>query len=104
MKAFLEAIGLEDKGCNRLSPQEFEKLLTIRNYAMAPSGTFGLSKAEACRGGVACEEINPTTMESTKINGLYFIGETVDVTGELGGYNFQWAFSSAVVASKAIGS
>lgn len=104
MKAFLEAIGLEDKGCNRLSPQEFEKLLTIRNYAMAPSGTFGLSKAEACRGGVACEEINPTTMESTKTEGLYFIGETVDVTGELGGYNFQWAFSSAVVASKAIGS
>ncbi|MBD3809882.1 MAG: NAD(P)/FAD-dependent oxidoreductase, partial [Sulfuricurvum sp.] len=52
--------------------------------------------------GVACEEINPTTMKSTKIDGLYFIGETVDVTGELGGYNFQWAFSSAVVAAKAI--
>ncbi|MDD2828267.1 MAG: aminoacetone oxidase family FAD-binding enzyme [Sulfuricurvum sp.] len=104
MKAFLDAIGLEDKGCNRLNPQEFEKLLTIRNYAMAPSGTFGLSKAEACRGGVACGEINPSTMECTKIDGLYFIGETVDVTGELGGYNFQWAFSSAVVCAKAIGS
>jgi hypothetical protein len=69
---------------------------------MAPSGTFGFSKAEACRGGVACDEINPSTMESNKIKGLYFIGETVDVTGELGGYNFQWAFSSAVVCSAAI--
>lgn len=104
MKAFLDAVGLEDKACNRLNADEWEKLLRIRNYAMAPSGTFGLTKAEACRGGVACEEINPTSMESLKNKGLYFIGETVDVTGELGGYNFQWAFSSAVVAAKAIGS
>jgi len=52
MKAFLEAVGLEDKACNRLSSQEFDKLSSIRHYAMAPSGTFGLSKAEACRGGV----------------------------------------------------
>jgi len=47
-------------------------------------------------------EIDPLTMESVKMKGLYFIGETVDVTGELGGYNFQWAFSSAVVCSTAI--
>jgi hypothetical protein len=104
LKAFLDAVGLEDKACNRLSLPEWEKLSTIQRYAMAPSGTFGLSKAEACRGGVSCEEIDPKTMESIKIKGLYFIGETVDVTGELGGYNFQWAFSSAVVAAKAIGS
>lgn len=102
LKAFLEAVDLEDKACNRLNPQEWEKLMKIQNYAMAPSGTFGLSKAEACRGGVACEEINPSTMESAKIKGLYFIGETVDVTGELGGYNFQWAFSSAVVCASSI--
>ncbi|AFV96587.1 MULTISPECIES: NAD(P)/FAD-dependent oxidoreductase [unclassified Sulfuricurvum] len=102
IKAFLEAVGVEDKPCNRLSPNEWEHILRIRNYAMAPSGTFGLSKAEACRGGVACEEIDPKTMESKKVSGLYFIGETVDVTGELGGYNFQWAFSSAVVCSTAI--
>lgn len=102
MKSFLEVIGLEDKPCNSLSPQEREKLSLIRNYAMAPSGTFGFSKAEACRGGVACEEIDPFTMESRRVPGLYFIGETVDVTGELGGYNFQWAFSSAVVCSTAM--
>lgn len=102
MKAFLEAIGAEDKPCNRLTPQEWENIAKIRNYPMAPAGTFGLSKAEACRGGVACEEIDPLSMESKKVSGLYFIGETVDVTGELGGYNFQWAFSSAVVCSKAL--
>ncbi|MDD3769541.1 aminoacetone oxidase family FAD-binding enzyme [Sulfuricurvum sp. IAE1] len=104
MKSFLEAVGLEDKPCNRLDGGEWEKLSRIRSYPMAPSGTFGLSKAEACRGGVACSELDPATMESRKVKGLYFIGETVDVTGELGGYNFQWAFSSAVVAAKAIGS
>jgi hypothetical protein len=102
MKAFLEAVELEDKACNRLSSQEWEKLLRIRNYAMAPSGTFGFSKAEACRGGVACEEINLLTMEAHKVPNLYFIGETVDVTGELGGYNFQWAFSSGVVCASSI--
>lgn len=102
IKAFLEAIGVEDKPCSRLSEQERSTLALIRNYAMAPSGTFGFSKAEACRGGIACEEIDPQTMQSKKIAGLYCIGETVDVTGELGGYNFQWAFSSAVVCSAAI--
>ena len=101
-KAFLDAIALEDKPCNRLSSGEREKLALIQNYKMAPSGTFGLTKAEVCRGGVSALEIESQTMQSTKTKGLYFIGETVDVTGELGGYNFQWAFSSAVVASLAI--
>ncbi|MFA6189148.1 MAG: aminoacetone oxidase family FAD-binding enzyme [Sulfuricurvum sp.] len=101
-KAFLEAIGLEDKPCNRLNSDEREKLALIQNYKMAPSGTFGLTKAEVCRGGVACAELEVETMQSTIVKGLYFIGETVDVTGELGGYNFQWAFSSAVVCSWAM--
>lgn len=102
IKAFLETIMLEDKPCNRLSLEEREKLSKIQNYTMAPSGTFGLTKAEVCRGGVAHEEIDPLTMESRTVKGLYFIGETVDVTGELGGYNFQWAFSSAVVCMRGI--
>ncbi|MDP3267343.1 MAG: aminoacetone oxidase family FAD-binding enzyme [Sulfuricurvum sp.] len=101
-KAFLEAIGLEDKPCNRLNGDERDKLALIQTYKMAPSGTFGLTKAEVCRGGLACEELEVDTMQSTKIDGLYFIGETVDVTGELGGYNFQWAFSSAVVCAASI--
>lgn len=98
-KAFLEAIELEDKPCNRLNMQEYEKLGRIQNYKMAPSGTFGLTKAEVCRGGVADEELEVDTMQSVHTKGLYFIGETVDVTGELGGYNFQWAFSCAVVCA-----
>jgi len=104
IKAFLEAIALDDKPCNRLSSDEREKLSKVQNYTMAPSGTFGMSKAEVCRGGVAHDEIEVETMQSMRVKGLYFIGETVDVTGELGGYNFQWAFSSAVVAANAIGS
>lgn len=104
VKAFLDALGIEDKPCSRLNADEWETLSRIRSYAMAPAGTFGMSKAEACRGGVACGEIDPETMQSLKVPGLYFIGETVDVTGELGGYNFQWAFSSAVVCANAIGS
>jgi len=102
IKVFLDAIGLEDKPCNRLNAVEREKLARIQNYTMAPSGTFGLTKAEVCRGGIAASEIEIETLQSTKIKGLYFIGETVDVTGELGGYNFQWAFSSAVVCSSGI--
>ena len=101
-KAFLEAIGVEDKPCNRLNSDERARLALLQNYKMAPSGTFGLTKAEVCRGGLACEEVESHTMQSKKINGLYFIGETVDVTGELGGYNFQWAFSSAVVCAKGL--
>ncbi|MCX6061771.1 MAG: aminoacetone oxidase family FAD-binding enzyme [Campylobacterales bacterium] len=104
IKAFLEAIALDDKPCNRLTPEEREKLSKLQNYTMAPSGTFGFTKAEVCRGGVAHEELDVKTMQSMRVKGLYFIGETVDVTGELGGYNFQWAFSSAVVAANAIGS
>lgn len=101
-KAFLDAIALEDKPCNRLNADEWAKLSLIQNYKMAPSGTFGLTKAEVCRGGVSHEEIDPLCMESRHVRGLYFIGETVDVTGELGGYNFQWAFSSAVVCANGI--
>ena len=67
---------------------------------MAPAGNFGFTKAEACRGGVATSEIHSSTMQSLQIKGLYFIGEVTDVTGELGGYNFQWAFSSAVVCAR----
>jgi predicted Rossmann fold flavoprotein len=102
VSTFLEAIGVVDKPCNKLDMTQKALLQKLQNYTMAPSGTFGFSKAEVCRGGVTSEEIEKTTMESHKVPNLYFIGETVDVTGELGGYNFQWAFSSAVVCSSGI--
>jgi predicted Rossmann fold flavoprotein len=101
-RAFLEQIGVEDRPCNRLSAAELERLQTVHAYRFAPAGTFGFTKAEVSRGGVAAVMLNHYTMESLLREGLYFIGEVVDVTGELGGYNFQWAFGSAVAAARAL--
>ncbi len=94
-KAFLKSIGLEDKPVDKLNDFELKKLLELKNYTFAPAGNFGYQKAEVTRGGVSTDEIDPLTMMSRVVKNLYFIGESLDVTGELGGYNFQWAFSSA---------
>ncbi len=67
----------------------------LKSYRFAPAGNFGYSKAEATRGGVCTDEVDAKTMMSLKEKNLFFLGECLDVTGELGGYNFQWAFSSA---------
>ncbi len=72
----------------------------LREYKMSPAGNFGYTKAEVTKGGVCIDEINVYSMESKLQPNLYFAGEVLDVTGELGGYNFQWAFSSAIVLSK----
>lgn len=72
------------------------------DWQMVPSGTEGYRKAEVMRGGVSTAQLNPKTMESLQSPGLYFIGEVVDVTGWLGGYNFQWAWASGVAAARAI--
>lgn len=101
-KAFLLQLGLEDKPCNRLTKKEYQKLYTLEAYAFSPAGTFGYSKAEVTRGGVSTQEIESSSMMSLKEQGLYFIGEVLDVTGRLGGYNFQWAFSSAYTCFKKI--
>jgi predicted Rossmann fold flavoprotein len=70
----------------------------LKNWALIPSGTEGYAKAEVMVGGVSTDELSSKTMESTKVKGLYVIGEAVDVTGWLGGYNFQWAWASGVAA------
>ena len=67
-----------------------------------PSGSEGYNKAEVTRGGVCVNELKPATMGSRLCDGLYFVGEVVDVTGWLGGYNFQWAWASGVAAGRAI--
>jgi predicted Rossmann fold flavoprotein len=67
----------------------------LKSYSFAPAGNFGYTKAEVTRGGVCTDEIDADTMMSKLEENLYFVGECLDVTGELGGYNFQWAFSSA---------
>ncbi len=101
-KALLEALCVEDIECKKITADIKQKLEKIHNYEFAPAGNFGFSKAEVCRGGVMTDELNPYTMEALDVKNLYFIGEVVDVTGELGGYNFQWAFSSGYVCAKGI--
>ncbi|MDO5640427.1 MAG: NAD(P)/FAD-dependent oxidoreductase [Neisseria sp.] len=74
---------------------------SLNNWTLLPSGSDGHKKAEVTRGGVNVKEIDPKTMQSKLQPDLYFIGEVIDVTGWLGGYNFQWAWSSAVCAAEA---
>jgi hypothetical protein len=96
-KTFLLQLELEDKQGKKVTSSELERLRSLSRYSFAPAGTFGYSKAEVTKGGVSTDELNAYTMMSEKEGGLYFIGEVLDVTGRLGGYNFQWAFSSAYV-------
>lgn len=77
---------------------------SLNRWTLLPSGSDGHKKAEATRGGVDMREIDAKTMQSKLCAGLYFIGEVMDVTGWLGGYNFQWAWASAVCAAAHIGS
>jgi len=74
----------------------------IHEWAVLPAGTEGYAKAEVTAGGVNTEELSAKTMESRKVPGLFFIGEVVDVTGHLGGFNFQWAWASGACAGRAL--
>jgi predicted Rossmann fold flavoprotein len=74
----------------------------VHNWTIVPAGTEGYEKAEVTAGGVSTDELSAKTMESRKVPGLYFIGEVVDVTGDLGGFNFQWAWSSGFAAGQAV--
>ncbi|HFQ60761.1 MAG TPA: aminoacetone oxidase family FAD-binding enzyme [Epsilonproteobacteria bacterium] len=101
-KAFLVQLALEDKPFYQITSEELDKLQKLNHYMFAPAGTFGYTKAEVTKGGVATTEVDAQTLMSKKVEGLYFIGEVLDVTGRLGGYNFQWAFSSAYSCFKNI--
>ncbi len=74
----------------------------LRTWAFTPNGSGGFAKAEVTTGGIATSELNSRTMEATKLAGLFVIGEAVDVTGWLGGYNFQWAWASGVAAGEVL--
>jgi len=99
-KAFLIQFNIEDKIGSKITADELSLLQTLNHYSFAPAGTFGYSKAEVTKGGVNTDEVDALTMMSKKVEGLYFTGEVLDVTGRLGGYNFQWAFSSAYSCAK----
>ncbi len=74
----------------------------LAGWPFTPTGTEGFAKAEVTVGGISTAELSSKTMEAKSVPGLYAIGEAVDVTGWLGGYNFQWAWASAVAAGQAI--
>jgi len=75
---------------------------TLRNWTLRPSGTEGYPKAEVTLGGVDPRDLRSRTMEARGLPGLYFIGEALDVTGQLGGFNFQWAWASGHAAGEAV--
>ena len=74
----------------------------LHRWQICPNGTEGYAKAEVTAGGVDTRELSGKTMESQKLPGLYFIGEVLDVTGQLGGFNFQWAWASGAAAGRAL--
>jgi hypothetical protein len=75
----------------------------LADWRFHPNGTEGFAKAEVTIGGISTDELSSQTMEARKVPGLYAIGEAIDVTGWLGGYNFQWAWASGVAAGESIG-
>jgi len=80
--------------------QKFEE--QVHSWSVVPADTEGYEKAEVTAGGVDTDELSSKTMESRRVPGLFFIGEVVDVTGHLGGFNFQWAWASGAAAGRAV--
>jgi predicted Rossmann fold flavoprotein len=75
---------------------------SIHEWVVTPAGTEGYEKAEVTAGGLDTDQLSSKTMESRAVSGLFFIGEVVDVTGHLGGFNFQWAWASGAAAGRAL--
>lgn len=107
-KRFIEMVLAEvgvdpTRSLSELSKKDQNRIYEfLSNYNYVPSGTEGFRKAEVTRGGVNVKDISSQTMESKLRSGLYFIGEVLDVTGQLGGYNFQWAWASAYAFAESL--
>lgn len=106
-KRFIVHLIETDQIENMLMSQVSDKYITMltdyfSDLVVRPSGTAGYNKAEVTLGGIDTNELSSKTLESRKVPGLYFIGEVVDVTGWLGGYNLQWAWSSGVAAGRVV--
>jgi len=92
-----------DRPMPELRDRDIAKLAeSLSRWQIVPSGTEGFRKAEVTAGGVDTRELDSRSMQSRRQPGLYFVGEVVDVTGWLGGYNFQWAWSSAVACAQSL--
>jgi predicted flavoprotein YhiN len=90
----------EPEDWTNASLEKLEKL--IHAWTVVPSGSEGYEKAEVTAGGVDTDELSSKTMECRDVPGLFFIGEVVDVTGHLGGFNFQWAWASGAAAGRSV--
>jgi hypothetical protein len=104
-RVLLTFLGQEtvDEPLQIISHERIREIATqLQQWQIKPNGTEGYRTAEVTLGGVDCNELSSKTMESSKVSGLYFIGEVVDVTGWLGGYNFQWAWSSGWCAGQVV--
>lgn len=94
---------LLEQSLQNLSNKQIELISeSVHHFTIKPNGTEGYRTAEVTRGGVDCDQLSSKTMESKLTPGLFFIGEVVDVTGWLGGYNFQWAWASGWCAGQAV--
>jgi predicted Rossmann fold flavoprotein len=102
--ALAQRIGIETELGNTPDARLEAAGAVLENLPFRPTGTEGYAKAEVTAGGIDTAELSSRTMEARRVPGLYAIGEAVDVTGWLGGYNFQWAWSSGVAAGQAIAS
>lgn len=100
---FLKKAGVSPESTLKTCPERILRgfIHLLLNYPLEVSGVVGYKKAEVTAGGVDLREVNVSTMESKKVSGLYFAGEILDVDGRIGGFNFQWAWSSGAVAGAA---
>ncbi|MEQ4925338.1 NAD(P)/FAD-dependent oxidoreductase [Proteus hauseri] len=103
IEIMVETKQLPDVPLTQLSNERIEQIVALlQSWQVQPNGTEGYRTAEVTLGGVDTRALSSKTMEATSVKGLYFIGEVVDVTGWLGGYNFQWAWSSAYACAQAL--
>ncbi|MDQ5846469.1 MAG: NAD(P)/FAD-dependent oxidoreductase [Acidobacteriota bacterium] len=97
------ALNVSSQPLKRYTPRQLTDIAArLNHWKIVPAGTEGYKKAEVTAGGVSTNELSSQTMEVRKVPGLYFIGEVVDVTGQLGGFNFQWAWASGYAAGQSV--
>lgn len=103
VQAFMTKHGIENEPLTQLPKEQREKLIHfLFNEEISVNGYLGYEKAEVTAGGVSLDEVNRLTLESLKCSGLFFAGEILDADGRIGGFNFQWAWSSAAVAAAGV--
>ena len=104
-QAVLKSAGVKDfsRSCSTLGDGELGSIAkTAKSLCFTVTGNAGFDRAQACRGGVLCGQIDPVTMQSLLVKNLYFCGEALDVCGECGGYNLHFAFAGGIIAGKSL--